>query len=312
MGGSTSTQRILRFVGDGTQPSIQLTHGVASLSIGTSEYLSFSAWSPHNSYGLMPEGDTLRHAEAALTPVLEGEVATGIWFRKIRGHVPRVGQRIEGVDAVGKNLLIAFDRHLTLHTHLGMSGSWRTIEAQAPIPRSPQLRIVIATAQGKALCFAAPVIQTFLRTAPSSSPLARLGPDLSDDGTDLPEVLRRTRLTDPNRKVAEVLLDQRIACGVGNVFKSEALFVAQLHPFVPLGALSDECLIHLWAVAHQQLVANRDRRGRVTTGQGDRPRTFVYGRQRLSCLRCSNSISFSPAGERTQRSTYWCPSCQPA
>ena len=73
----------------------------------------------------MPEGDTLRRAAEALTPVLEGQIVTDLWFKKLRGYRPRVGETIQSVDAVGKYLLIEFDRKLVLHTHLGMTGSWR-------------------------------------------------------------------------------------------------------------------------------------------------------------------------------------------
>lgn len=64
----------------------------------------------------MPEGDTLRRAAARLAPVLEGQVVTGLWFRKLRGHRPRVGDTVNRVEAVGKYLLIRFDRGLVLHT----------------------------------------------------------------------------------------------------------------------------------------------------------------------------------------------------
>lgn len=106
----------------------------------------------------MPEGDTLRRAEALLSPVLDGLTLTSAWFRKLRGHRPRPGQRIESVNAVGKHLLINFDRRLTLRTHLGMSGSWRTNAPGTPPPASSRLRIVLETAAGSALCFAAPTI----------------------------------------------------------------------------------------------------------------------------------------------------------
>ncbi len=74
----------------------------------------------------MPEGDTLRRIELLLAPLLDGQVLETVWFRKLLGYAPRPGQRIEQVRAVGKHLLIDFDRSLTLDTHLGMAGSWRT------------------------------------------------------------------------------------------------------------------------------------------------------------------------------------------
>jgi len=270
----------------------------------------------------VPEGDTLRRAAEVLSPVLDGRVVTDLWFRKLRGHRPRAGDRITGVDAVGKYLLIEFRREradgparpaLVLHTHLGMAGSWRATSLEAAIPATPKLRIVIATDAGRALCFSAPDISTHLAgsgTAPADS----IGPDLSDDDVDLRDIVRRSRAATAahaERTVAELLLDQTVAAGVGNVFKSEALFVAGVHPFTRVDDLDDGQLAALWSIAHRQLVANRARPFRVTTGATDRGRTYVYARHRFGCRRCDNAIAFSPAGVRTARSTYWCPTCQP-
>lgn len=259
----------------------------------------------------MPEGDTLRRAAEVLTPVLEGQVVTDLWFRKLRGHRPRIGDLIHHVDAVGKYLLIEFDRRLVLHTHLGMAGSWRVAPLESPLPSTPRLRVVIETALGRALCFSAPEIATHISGA-GDAPSDRIGPDLSDDDVDIDDIVQRTRLRNrPGVTIAEALLDQQIAAGVGNVFKSEALFVAGIHPFVPVGELTDDELARLWDTAHRQLVANRARPFRMTTRPGSGGRTYVYGRRRLGCRRCDNAIRFSPAGERTARSTYWCPTCQP-
>jgi endonuclease VIII len=259
----------------------------------------------------MPEGDSLRRAELLLTPLLEGAVVESVWFRMLRGHRPRPGMRVERVDAVGKHLLIEFDHNLTLHTHLGMTGSWRTLPAGRSLRQDPRLRVIITVAGGSALCYAAPTIETFVRDG-SPTPIDHLGPDLSDDDADLDEVLRRVNATASDRVVADVLLDQRIAAGIGNVFKSESLFVAQLNPFTPIGDVSDDDRRRLWTIAHRQLVANRGKPYRSTTAVGEAQRTYVYGRHRLGCNRCDNVIEYDPAGGRSPRSTYWCPSCQSA
>jgi endonuclease VIII len=258
----------------------------------------------------LPEGDTLRRAADALSAILVGQEVVDIWFRKLRGYRPRPGQRIEQVYAVGKHLLIEFDRNLTLETHLGMSGQWRVSLAPSPPPALSTLRVVITTELGHALCFGAPTIQTFVRDG-RSSPTSHLGPDLSNDAVDLGEVIGRSRSTDGARTLADLLLDQTVAAGVGNVFKSESLFVAGLHPFTILDATDDERLERLWSVAHKQLVYNRDQPYRSTTSTGVSGRTYVYKRFRLGCRRCDNAINFSPAGLVTPRSSYWCPTCQP-
>lgn len=258
----------------------------------------------------MPEGDSLRRAEALLSPVLDGQIVNHVWFKKIRGHRPRAGQRVEKVDAVGKYLLIEFDKNITLRIHLGMAGSFRVIPPGAALPNSPRLRVVLQTALGTALCFSAPTIDTFIR-GDGPTPVDHLGPDLSNDEVDFDEILARTRTFARSENIASALLDQRIAAGVGNVFKSEVAFLAGVHPFAPTNSLSDAEIIRLWRLAHQQLLANRDRRSRKTTSALVGGRTYVYGRFRHACLRCSRSVEFSPAGKVTERSTYWCPGCQP-
>lgn len=259
----------------------------------------------------MPEGDTLRRAAEVLTPVLEGQIVTDLWFKKLRGYRPRVGDTIHSVEAVGKYLLLEFDRKLVLHTHLGMTGSWRVTALDRAHPRDPKLRILIETAAGRALCFAAPDISTHILGSGTAS-ADRIGPDLSNDDVDLHDVLMRSRRrSKESTTLAELLLDQQVAAGVGNVFKSEALFVAGLHPFTLVNAVTDEQLAKLWSIAHRQLVVNRDKPYRSTTRPGSLNRTHVYGRHHFACLRCDNAVTFSAAGERTARSTYWCPSCQP-
>ena len=259
----------------------------------------------------MPEGDTLRRAAEVLTPVLEGQIVTDLWFKKLRGYRPRVGDTIHSVEAVGKYLLLEFDRKLVLHTHLGMTGSWRGTTLDRAHPRDPKLRILIETAAGRALCFAAPDISTHI-SGSGTAPADRIGPDLSNDDVDLHDVLARSRRrSKESTTLAELLLDQQVAAGVGNVFKSEALFVAGLHPFTLVNAVTDEQLAKLWSIAHRQLVVNRDKAYRSTTRPESISRTHVYGRHHFACLRCDNAVAFSAAGERTARSTYWCPSCQP-
>ncbi len=259
----------------------------------------------------MPEGDTLRRAELVLAPLLDGQVLESVWFKKLVGYTPRAGQRVDQVRAVGKHLLIDFDRNLTLDTHLGMAGSWRSAPAGTSRPSDPRLRVALGVAGGMALCFAAPTIRTYLRDAPPAA-IAGLGPDLSDPSPDLDRVLERIdALARGDQPVADILLDQRIAAGVGNFFKSEALFVAGLDPHTPIGHLDAPARLRLWGIAHRLLRANaRPGRRRTTPGGGD---VFVYGRARLGCRRCDDAIRHEPAGPNTtSRSTYWCPTCQPA
>ena len=256
----------------------------------------------------MPEGDSLRRVAAKLTPILTGRVVVALSFHRLKGLQPRPGERIESVDAVGKHLLIRFSGGLTLRTHLGMTGRWRTLAGGLTPRPNPRTRVVITTADGVAVCDAAIAVETYPHA--TENHVGHLGPDLSDDTFDVEEVVARTRASAGGLTVAEMLLDQRLAAGAGNVFKSEVAFLAGVHPFTPIADLDDTDLAELWGIAHAQLLANRSRSARSTTGRSG-ARTYVYRRARRPCLRCSTPIAFSPAGEVTARSTYWCPRCQP-
>lgn len=280
----------------------------------------------------MPEGDTIHLARRRVAPVLEGRTLDRFWARKLRGHRPRAGQHIEAVRVHGKHLLIDFDRDLTLQVHLGMSGHWTVPtgavdgdDTLARYRRNPRLRLYLATAAGVVLCYSAPTIQTFLRRDEPGhlTPLSNLGPDLcvADDEAApvVAEAVRRLRARLPESDlIADALLDQEVAAGIGNVYKSEVLFRHRVWPFTPVGRLDDEQLTALYSSAARLLWRNSQRPGprRTTTSptMGDRHRgdnTFVYHRHRSPCRRCQTPIERSYDG-RYGRSTYWCPRCQVA
>ena len=103
----------------------------------------------------------------------------------------------------------------------------------------PEARVVIETDRFVAPCFNAPTLE--LRTARdlAADPyLAALGPDAITDAFDAEEAVRRLR-TRADMAIGVALLDQRALAGVGNVFKSELLFIRRLSPFLPVRDLDD-------------------------------------------------------------------------
>ncbi len=279
----------------------------------------------------MPEGDTVHLARQRVAPVLEGRTLDRFWAGKLRGHRPRVGQHIEAVRVHGKHLLIDLDRELTLQVHLGMAGYWSVPagvgddeETFARFRRNPRLRLYLATTAGIALCYSAPTIQTFFRRDDPGhlTPLSNLGPDLcvADEAAPpvVDEAVRRLRARLPGSDlIADALLDQEVAAGIGNVYKSEVLFRHGVWPFTPVGQLDDGAVTALYTTAAGLLWRNSRRPGprRTTTAltAGDARRgdnTFVYQRFRAPCRRCQTPIDRSYEG-RHGRSTYWCPRCQP-
>jgi endonuclease-8 len=269
----------------------------------------------------MPEGDTLRRTADGLRPHLVGRAVLRATARP-PGPRPEllVGRRIVAVEALGKNLLIRLEDGLAIRTHLGMHGTWHRYRPGEHWHRAPaRARLVLEVEGAVAVCFDAPTVELLeQRAEPVHPPLASLGPDLLAPDADENEAVRRLRLpARADRTIAEGLLDQRALAGIGNVYKSEALFIDRIDPFAPVRSLGDAALRRLVATARRLLVANADRRtsrGRRTTGD-DRAAAgsplWVYGRAGRPCLRCGTPIASRRHGD-PPRLTYWCPHCQAA
>lgn len=271
----------------------------------------------------MPEGDTLFRTAAGLRPYLVGRVVTGARASG-PGPLPQVhrivGREISDVMAIGKNLIIRFEGGLEIRTHLRMTGSWHRYRPGERWRRPPaRARLVLEVPGAVAVCFDAPVVELFeQRTEVLHPALAGLGPDLLAPAFDAAEALRRLR--DPSRaltSIAEVLLDQRAMAGIGNVYKSEVLWIERISPFARVSSLDDATLERLIATARRLLLANAERRGgpERTTTAGDRGAPgplYAYGRAGRPCRRCRTAIVRARQGTERPRLTYWCPACQPA
>jgi len=271
----------------------------------------------------MPEGDTLARIAVALRPYLAGRVVTNARARLPGPQISRiVGQKIDAVDAAGKNLLIRFDGGLELRTHLGLHGSWHRYRPGETWRRPPSRAALVLEVPGAvAVCFDAPVVELFERRAEAVHPtISMLGPDLLGDNYDQAEALRRLR--EPARAetaIGEAILDQRAVAGVGNVYKSEILFMERVDPFARLGSLDDETLDRVLTTSREQLQANAASNapaGRSTTvdlktGKRLAPsRLWVYDRAGRPCHQCGTLILTEAQGSELPRTTYWCPSCQ--
>jgi endonuclease-8 len=272
----------------------------------------------------MPEGDTIFRAARTLHRALAGRTVTR--FESVYPALTRVdrdrpvaGRRIESVSARGKHLLMTFSGNLILHTHQRMNGSWHIYRAgERWKARAIDMRIRLDTAAFQAVGFNIPVAE-FL----TADELARhdiiqsLGPDLTDPAFDREEV-RRRMLAHPEAPLHDLLLDQRVIAGIGNVLKSEVLFVARINPFtrptqvdpVMFNTLMDAA-VRLMTMNIVESVRMTPAIGRRTTGSLDPSATlYVYGRGGTPCRRCGAIISARKTGEDA-RLTYWCPQCQP-
>lgn len=250
----------------------------------------------------MPEGDTIHRAAARLRPALEGQPLVRLELRSFSGPTPEPGERVVAVRAVGKHLLVEFSGGLTLRTHLGMTGRWRL--HRRGDPRLGSLfgaSAVLEVAGFVAVCSRAPVAEL---TRSERVAITHLGPDLCEPQPDFDGVLERLeRLGAPTAAIAELLLDQRIASGIGNVYKSETLYRERVDPRAPLASLTRERRLALFVRAHRLLRANLGTARRRTTLTG----LSVYGRRGLPCPACRHPIERILQGAR---STYFCPECQ--
>ena len=235
---------------------------------------------------------------------------------------PITGRTINRVDSVGKHLLIHFSGDLVLRTHMRMSGSWHIYRPGERWQRPTlDMRIVVATDQFVAVAFNVPIAEFETEhTLQRHEAIGNIGPDLLSDGFDPDLALQRLRAHDAG-DIAETLLNQRAMSGIGNIFKSEVLFVAGINPFTPVPALSDEDLRQIIEIARRLLKANvRNQSGegitthftlRSTSVRAEPDdRVWVYQRKGQRCRKCGTAIASRKHGPFA-RGTYWCPSCQP-
>jgi endonuclease-8 len=229
---------------------------------------------------------------------------------------------VEKVESRGKWLLIHFSGDLILVTHMLMSGSWHLYRAEERWRRPRrEMRAVIATAEFEAVAFNVPVAKFYTAsTLARNSTIPKLGPDLL--GAKFAADEAKTRLlVHGDEQIANVLLNQRVMAGLGNVYKSEVLFACGIHPFRRVGTLTPAEIDCILERARRFLEANvKDGAdGGVVTYTGLRrttrasdpgARLWVYRRQSKECRRCGAKIVMQRQGQGA-RSTYWCPVCQP-
>jgi endonuclease VIII len=268
----------------------------------------------------MPEGDTIFRAARTMHQALAGRVVTrfeSVFPRlsRVDDQEPIAGRTIERVVASGKHLIVDFSGGLHLRTHMRMNGSWHIYRPgeRWQRPRS-EMRIVVETDAFIAVGFSVPVAE-FLddRALVRQNDLRRIGPDLAKDSFDDEDAFQRIRER-ANGEIADVLLNQRVLAGLGNVFKSEVLFVCKVNPFDKVSQLDDATLKKIVRTSKKLMavnVADDAPAGRVTTGSLDpRHKLWVYSRSSQPCRRCGTPIRFRKQGPDA-RVTYWCPNCQP-
>jgi endonuclease-8 len=243
----------------------------------------------------MPEGDALHRAARRLQVLVGQEVRVETPHPRaaVKQLAPRLdGRRLEGVEAIGKNLLLRFEGGVVLRSHLRMKGRWRVFRNETPIFGTPWL--VLRGDDYVGAMFNGAVLELDRGVA------RRLGPDILAEGPDYDAMLARFRRDDQHRAVGDALLDQRLVAGIGNLWKAESLWHARVSPWQPLRHVSQADLRATLEHAHRLMQARLD---------GAPGRSNVYRRKGRPCPRCGAPIRSWPQGDGA-RMAYWCPECQ--
>ena len=202
------------------------------------------------------------------------------------------GRRLERVEAVGKNLLLSFEGGLVLRSHLRMSGRWTVRDRGAVARGRPWL--VLRGSGREAVLWGGPVLELNKRA------VRRLGPDILSRPPDFDRIVANLRRVDQASEVGDALLDQRLVAGIGNLWKAEALWQAEVSPWRRVGETSDEELRLVLAEAQRLM------HGSVDSGRQERA---VYRKAGRPCPRCRTPIESHGQGD-ANRTAYWCPTCQ--
>jgi endonuclease-8 len=251
----------------------------------------------------VPEGEAIHRTAAALRTALVGRAVLSFEAPHLDGPVPSAGRVIELVESRGKQLDIVWDDGLTLHTNLLLSGVWHLYRTGERWRKpSSQLRVGITVDGFSAVCFGARTVETYREFDTHRHPgYGRSGPDLCDAAADLEAAVEALcGYADFDAPIAEALLDQRVACGVGNVFRSEILWASKQHPFAPVSMLPRADIERIITIATMVLQAHLNPDAAADPSRHSS--LAVYGRNGQRCPRCGDTIEV--------RRLYWCPGCQ--
>jgi formamidopyrimidine-DNA glycosylase len=269
----------------------------------------------------MPELPEVETTKLGLAPLLVGKKISAVKIRQDQLRWPIAsdlasqitGNRVQAVTRRGKYLLIGIGGG-TLIVHLGMSGSLRLLRQATPPSKHDHVDINFAS--GDQLRFNDPrrFGSLHFTTAPQEHWLLRhLGPEPLGDTFTADYLWQQSQ----QRRVAikPHLMNGRIVVGVGNIYASEALFRAGIHPMRAAGRIAERRFPALVASIREVLAEAIEAGGTTLkdfVGGDGRPgyfqqELFVYGREGLPCLQCKSPIKNRVLG---QRASYYCSGCQ--
>jgi endonuclease-8 len=255
----------------------------------------------------MPEGDSIKRVAIALAPLV-GQKLERVTTQGLERNL--AGRTVTEVHPHGKHLMIDLDDGTQLRAHLGMNGRVRRYsraEGEARIAKlSPgRQTLVLVTANLVVMWINARTIEVAPRRAPMRGvAVASLGPDVLADGFD-PQLAASRAQAHTDRRIADVLLDQRVAAGIGNIWKCESLFACGIDPRTLVGTLTRDEIAAVYAAARELMLARL-----APEARGARDGFAVYSKTNRPCPRCAALITAYQLGD-PPRWTWSCPRCQP-
>ena len=273
----------------------------------------------------MPEGHTLRRLAGALTEVFGGR---RVGISSPQGRFASDAALVDGsvlvdADAAGKHLFVELEHDRLIHVHLGLIGRFDIVtgaeEAPAPVG---QVRLRLIATDGDQTSYAdlrGAILCDLVGPTRRDEILAGLGPDPLRPDADPARAWRR--IAKSARPIGDLLMDQQVLAGVGNVYRAEVLFRHRLHPLRPGRTLRRGQFEAVWRDL-VDLMGEGVRTGRIDTvrpehtpqAMGRPPRTargggevYVYRRTGLPCLVCGSRVRTDVL---VGRNLFWCPQCQ--
>ncbi|MEE2755394.1 MAG: DNA-formamidopyrimidine glycosylase family protein [Myxococcota bacterium] len=257
---------------------------------------------------LMPEGDSIHRLANRFNTQCEGSKICKVTARQVHRSDRLLGAGVLTTEALGKHLLIHLDNDHIIHTHLGREGRWIFKRTQELRRASNGLRLRLVFKNITADCLDPRTIEVLTHDELRRHQLlGGLGPDILSQSTDWAQIYERIKRKQP-MSVADMLLDQSICSGIGNVYKSEVLFLEQRHPLTAPSALQATEIKALYQRARRLMRRNLGANPRRTRW-ADGPKLWVYNRNKAPCLVCGTLIGRFRQGQ-PPRSTYLCRTCQ--
>ena len=254
-------------------------------------------------------GDALRHlvgdtVRAIQTPPRWRERADGL-----------VGERMTAVVTRGKHLVLEFSNDWVIHTHAMQYGSWQIGTRRETLRKDARfIRLRIDTLRRRAVFYHGPVMEVLSRQEfASHERFNALGPDVLHPAFNVSAVFPSI-VAQGDREIGDVVLDQRVVSGIGNIYKSEGLFLAAIDPCQKASVVALDDMATFFSEVIPLMQAGRQRFGMIATLPEElryEPwmRTWVYRRRGHPCFVCGSSIQMIRQGV-FQRTTYFCPHCQ--